>query len=94
MVFVTTRCVKPHESGVNIVDVLPVCGGPFFGVGKTRPPRVPNIYSRNTKAGNFIVVNKYLIAALKKLDMWNTKVEPRACLVRAGGGACVGAVLT
>jgi ribonucleoside-diphosphate reductase alpha chain len=47
----------------------------IMGFNECFEPFTTNIYSRNTKAGNFIVVNKYLIAALKKLDMWNTKVK-------------------
>lgn len=34
-----------------------------------------NIYKRKTLAGEFIVINKYLMNNLKKLNLWNDEVE-------------------
>jgi ribonucleotide reductase alpha subunit len=34
-----------------------------------------NIYTRRTLAGEFIVINKYLMADLKKLDLWNEMMK-------------------
>jgi ribonucleoside-diphosphate reductase alpha chain len=34
-------------------------------------PFTSNIYARRTLAGEFVIVNKYLMADLKKLGLWN-----------------------
>jgi ribonucleoside-diphosphate reductase alpha subunit len=34
-----------------------------------------NIYTRKTQAGNFILVNKYLVNDLIKLDLWNENIK-------------------
>ena len=34
-----------------------------------------NIYTRRTLAGEFIIINKYLMADLKKLDLWNEMMK-------------------
>ena len=34
-----------------------------------------NIYKRKTLAGEFIMVNKYLVKDLKKLNLWNSKMK-------------------
>jgi ribonucleoside-diphosphate reductase alpha chain len=34
-----------------------------------------NIYTRRTLAGEFVVINKYLMADLKKLDLWNEMMK-------------------
>lgn len=38
-------------------------------------PLMSNIFIRNTLAGEFIVVNKYLMDDLQKIGMWNKQVE-------------------
>ncbi len=38
-------------------------------------PITSNIYTRRTLAGEFIVINKYLMADLKKLDLWNEMMK-------------------
>jgi len=38
-------------------------------------PLMSNTFTRNTNAGEFIVVNKYLIKDLVSLGLWNTRIE-------------------
>jgi ribonucleoside-diphosphate reductase alpha chain len=38
-------------------------------------PLTSNVFKRNTMAGEFIVVNKYLIHDLEKLGLWNSTTE-------------------
>ena len=38
-------------------------------------PFTSNIYTRRTLAGEFIIVNKYLLNDLKKLDLWNEMMK-------------------
>jgi len=38
-------------------------------------PFTSNIYTRRTLAGEFIVINRYLMADLKKLDLWNEMMK-------------------
>jgi ribonucleoside-diphosphate reductase alpha chain len=36
-----------------------------------------NIYKRQTLAGEFVVINKYLISDLEKLDLWSTEMRDK-----------------
>ena len=36
-----------------------------------------NIYTRNTQAGDFILVNKYLVNDLIKIGLWNTELKDK-----------------
>ena len=38
-------------------------------------PMPSNIYSRKTSAGTFILINKYLIDDLKKINLWNNAIK-------------------
>ena len=38
-------------------------------------PMPSNIYSRKTSAGTFILINKYLIDDLKKINLWNNDIK-------------------
>jgi ribonucleotide reductase alpha subunit len=38
-------------------------------------PMTTNIYSRKTSAGTFILINKYLIDDLKKINLWNNDIK-------------------
>lgn len=43
-------------------------------------PITSNIFRRNTLAGEFVVINKYLIEDLIKLNLWNDKMKDRIIL--------------
>jgi len=47
----------------------------ILGYNECFEPITSNIYSRRTLAGEFIVVNKYLIEELVKLDKWNNEIK-------------------
>jgi ribonucleoside-diphosphate reductase subunit M1 len=38
-------------------------------------PMTSNIYSRKTLAGSFILINKYLVEDLKKINLWNNDIK-------------------
>jgi ribonucleotide reductase alpha subunit len=47
----------------------------ILGFNECFEPITSNIYTRRTLAGEFIVINKYLINELIKLNMWNTATK-------------------
>ena len=47
----------------------------ILGFNECIEPITSNIYSRRTLAGDFMVVNKYLMNDLLKLDIWNDKIK-------------------
>jgi ribonucleotide reductase alpha subunit len=47
----------------------------IMGHTETIEPLTSNIYTRRTLAGEFIVINKHLMADLKKLDLWNEMMK-------------------
>lgn len=38
-------------------------------------PQISNIFKRETLSGEFLQINQYLVAELKKLDLWNDRVK-------------------
>ncbi len=55
-----TMAIAPTASTANLVGCIP-CVEPIY----------KNIYVKSNKEGEFVVVNKYLIEDLKKLNLWN-----------------------
>ena len=47
----------------------------ILGYNECIEPITSNIYSRRTIAGDFMVVNRYLMKDLMNLDMWNDKIK-------------------
>jgi ribonucleotide reductase alpha subunit len=47
----------------------------ILGFNECFEPFTSNLYKRRTMAGEFIIVNKYLIADLVKLDLWNKDMK-------------------
>jgi len=47
----------------------------ILGYNECFEPITSNIYTRRTLAGEFIVINKYLIQELIKLDIWNENIK-------------------
>ena len=47
----------------------------ILGNNECFEPYTSNLYTRRTLAGDFIVVNKYLVKDLMKLDMWNSDMK-------------------
>ena len=48
----------------------------ILGFNEAFEPFTSNIYKRKTLAGEFVVVNKYLVSALLRLDLENLQVRP------------------
>ena len=57
----------------------------ILGFNECIEPITSNIYSRRTLAGDFIQVNKYLMADLIRLDLWNEKIKNN---IIANHGSC------
>lgn len=55
----------------------------IFGNTESFEPITSNLYKRQTLAGEFVVVNRYLIQELEALDLWTP--EMREKIVREGG---------
>ena len=47
----------------------------ILGNNECFEPFTSNIYSRRTNAGDFVLVNKYLMAELQKLGLWNDDLK-------------------
>jgi ribonucleoside-diphosphate reductase alpha subunit len=47
----------------------------ILGFNECIEPFTSNIYTRRTLAGEFIIVNKYLMKDLEKLDLWNEAMK-------------------
>lgn len=47
----------------------------ILGFNECIEPFTSNIYTRRTLAGEFIIVNKYLMKDLEKLDLWNENMK-------------------
>jgi ribonucleoside-diphosphate reductase alpha chain len=56
-----TMAVAPTATTANIVGAIP-----------TAEPIYKNLYVKSNKAGDFVVVNDYLINDLKKAGLWNS----------------------
>lgn len=52
----------------------------IMGFNEAFEPFTSNIYKRKTMAGEFILVNKYLIHDLQELDLWNQDVKNKIIL--------------
>lgn len=61
-----TMAIAPTASTANLVGCIP-CVEPIY----------KNIYVKSNKEGEFVVVNKYLVEDLKKLNLWNTDMLNR-----------------
>ena len=47
----------------------------ILGFNECFEPLTSNLYSRRTLAGEFVVVNKYLMRELIDLGIWNEKIK-------------------
>ena len=70
---------KVKQNGVRnslLVAPMPTAStSQILGFNECIEPFTSNIYTRRTLAGEFIVVNKYLLQDLKKLDLWNEMMK-------------------
>lgn len=56
--------IAPTATTANIVGCVP-----------TIEPIYKNLYVKSNQAGDFIVINDYLVQDLKKLDLWNEEIR-------------------
>ena len=70
---------KVKKNGVRnslLVAPMPTAStSQILGFNECIEPFTSNIYTRRTLAGEFIIVNKYLLQDLKKLDLWNEMMK-------------------
>ena len=70
---------KVNKYGVRnslLVAIMPTAStSQILGFNETIEPFTSNIYTRRTLAGEFIIVNKYLMKDLEKLDLWNENMK-------------------
>jgi ribonucleoside-diphosphate reductase alpha chain len=70
---------KVKKNGVRnslLVAPMPTAStSQILGFNECVEPFTSNIYTRRTLAGEFIIVNKYLLQDLKKLDLWNEMMK-------------------
>jgi ribonucleoside-diphosphate reductase alpha chain len=52
----------------------------IFGTYAGIDPIISNIVVRQTKAGNFTIINRYLVQDLEKLHLWNETMKDRIIL--------------
>jgi ribonucleotide reductase alpha subunit len=83
----TTLKEKVHKYGVRnslLMAPMPTAStSQILGFNECIEPFTSNIYTRRTLAGEFIIVNKYLMKDLEKLDLWNENMKQQI-IVRNG----------
>ena len=69
--------VKTHgvRNSLLVAPMPTASTSQIMGYTEACEPVTSNIYTRRTLAGEFIVINKYLMADLKKLDLWNEMMK-------------------
>ncbi len=69
--------VKAHgvRNSLLVAPMPTASTSQIMGYTEACEPVTSNIYTRRTLAGEFIVINKYLMADLKKLDLWNEMMK-------------------
>lgn len=70
-----------QESGIRnslLIALMPTAStSQILGNNECIEPYTSNIYSRRTIAGDFIIVNKYLVNDLQKIGMWSPSMKNR-----------------
>ena len=78
---------KIMESGVRnslVIALMPTAStSQILGNNECIEPITSNIYTRRTMAGDFVVINKYLVNDLNKLDLWNDVMKNK--IIENGG---------
>jgi ribonucleoside-diphosphate reductase alpha chain len=69
--------VKTHgvRNSLLVAPMPTASTSQILGYNECIEPITSNIYTRRTLAGEFIVINKHLMADLKKLDLWNEMMK-------------------
>jgi ribonucleoside-diphosphate reductase alpha chain len=69
--------VKTHgvRNSLLVAPMPTASTSQILGFNECFEPFTSNIYTRRTLAGEFIIVNKYLMKDLQKLDLWNEMMK-------------------
>ena len=69
--------VKTHgvRNSLLVAPMPTASTSQIMGYTEAVEPVTSNIYTRRTLAGEFVVINKYLMGDLKKLDLWNEMMK-------------------
>lgn len=71
--------LQPMIEQYGIRNSLMICQQPtagtsnIMGLCESVEPLTSNLYSRTTKSGEFVILNKYLVEDLENLKLWNEK---------------------
>jgi ribonucleoside-diphosphate reductase alpha chain len=71
------RCHNGMRNSLLLAPMPTASTSQILGYNECFEPFTTNIYTRRTLAGEFIVVNKYLMADLMKLGLWNDAMKQR-----------------
>jgi ribonucleotide reductase alpha subunit len=78
---------KVQKNGIRnslLVAPMPTAStSQILGFNETIEPFTSNIYTRRTLAGEYVVVNKYLMQDLKRLDLWSEMMKQQ--IIAANG---------
>ena len=74
--------VKKHgmRNSLLVAPMPTASTSQIMGFNECFEPITSNMYKRNTLAGEFIVINKYLVADMQKLSLWNEDMKIRIML--------------
>lgn len=82
------RIVKKGLRNSLMIAIAPTATiASITGVYESIEPPVSNFFKRETLSGEFIQINKYLVAMLKKLDLWNEDMRNK---IKASEGSIQG----
>ena len=63
------------RNSLLVAPMPTACTSQILGFNECFEPFTSNLYSRRTLAGEFVVVNKYLMKELIELGVWNEKIK-------------------
>ena len=71
------ECIKKYgtRNSLLIAPMPTASTSQILGYNECFEPITSNIYTRRTLAGEFIVINKYLINELIEMDVWNENIK-------------------
>lgn len=70
------KIIKDGVRNSLLIALMPTAStSQILGNNECFEPITSNMYTRRTMAGDFIVINKYLVKDLMKLDLWNVDMK-------------------
>lgn len=71
------RCHNGMRNSLLLAPMPTASTSQILGYNECFEPFTTNLYTRRTLAGEFIIVNKYLMTDLMKLGLWNDSMKQR-----------------